>query len=1360
VTFLTNSAITEQDPTVTGVVTSYTISPSLPAGLNFNTTTGAITGTPTVNSAATTYTVTATNAAGSTTCHIVISVGNNRYVVASGNWNSTSTWSLASGGVSGAPVPVSGDLVFIGEAATSYTVTIPSGYAAACGSLTMGNYSAATVATLTFTDGTSLLAVGNDLVMNRPNAAATSVINVNAGSLTVGDTLKLAYSDLTPDASATLINRVNISTGTVTTGNLLFNGQSAAQSQVVFSGAGTLNISGNLTFGYILGTLTPSTGTVNFNGTAAQTIPVGVSSVIYNNLTINNTNAVGATINAAITGTNVTGNLSVGNITSGSTFDNGGYAIVLASGKSLNIANGSTFSLSGTSGMVTVSGGGTKTFGITSTVNYSGTAQTVSAETYGHLTLSGSGTKTLPATTTTVAGNFTMSGTASTTALAAINTTGNFTLGSGTTFNASTFTHIVGGNWANNGTFTPSTGTVNFSGTTAMSGSSINSFNNIAITGTLTAPASANINVAGNFSNSGTFTNNGGTITFNGTGAQTINSGGSSFNNLTITNTGATCTASTNNITVAGAFTTNAGTTLDMSTKDLSVSTVSHSGTLLTQSTSATPITTGKTWGGTVQYNASSAQTVAKGFYNNITLSGAAGATAENDITVNGILNLSNYNPSTIKGLLDMNTYTLNMGASATTTGMGDVTGIVKRQHTFTNGVQYSFGNQYTTINFIGVSGGTKPNWITCKIVIGSTPSWRSGSILRYYTFISDVNATDNVIPNLHYLPGELNGNTASNIVLWDDTGTFTCGSSTINFNSTTSGKTIAGTLTGSTGKFNNIIFNGSGGAWNFSDDAEVANNFTITNGSVTAAPNSNLTVAGNFTNNGSFTHNNGKVLFNGNTHYNGSSSTNFYNVDVPAGKLLTIDGGGNTMRVSNTIRLLTTDPHNMAQLAIGDNASKLIGTGNNDVVNVQIYDTLNNWHYQAAPLYNGYLGAMALRYYYGKSFNETTNAYVTVTGYDSLQVGKGYAIKFNPTLLNESKRLTTFAGTISKLHTGTITLPVTNTEGEGGGWNLVGNPYPCLIDWDATNGWLNTNIDPTVYVYDSQHQSYTTYNSTSHTGTNGGTRYIPSMQGLYVHCTANGVWSMDNRVRVAYNQPFWKGAAENASDKTNQLSILINGNNFSDESVIAFANEATNGFDAMIDAYKLFSPEENVPQINTKTLENNSVKVAVNNLPISKMYNSIVPVEITTGVAGKYTITANNLTIDPTVEVTLEDLKTKTFTDLRSSSYTFTSDAVSNENRFNVLFGSRPTAIKEINTENFSIYTDHSQIVIKNNLGSTEKSLVIVYDILGKQITERNLDPNTTSTLEMNESTAQSIYFVKVVTENKTFTKKICMIR
>ena len=410
-----------------------------------------------------TLTATATGLTGITSSSFDINLY--RYVVASGSWTNTASWSGTSGGAPGASVPTNGVSVFMGEAANAYTVTIPSGYGAACGSLTMGNLAGNNASALNFSNASSSLTVNGNVSMNRPASGATTTIGLGAGSLTVNGNLGLA-NHTNSNTANNLLNTITISTGTLTVGgNLIFSAEQALQSQIVFSGAGTLNLAGAFTLSNSLGTLTPGTGTVNFNGsTAGQTIPIGVSAVTYSNLTINNTSPSGATPGAAITGTQVTGNLSV----QSGTFNNGGFAITLASAKNFSVATDATFNLNGTSTMVTVSGGGTKNFAATSTVDYAGTSQTVTAEAYGNLTLSGSGTKTMPASTISIAGNFTLADGSSVnaTAGAAINTLGDFTLGANTTFNAGTFTHSVGGDWINNGaTFNPGTGVIVLNGT-------------------------------------------------------------------------------------------------------------------------------------------------------------------------------------------------------------------------------------------------------------------------------------------------------------------------------------------------------------------------------------------------------------------------------------------------------------------------------------------------------------------------------------------------------------------------------------------------------------------------------------------------------------------------------------------------------------------------------------------------------------------------------------------------------------------------------------------------------------------------------------------------------------------------------
>ena len=119
-----NVAITSLSPTNSGgAVASWSISPSVPTGLSFSTSTGIISGTPTTTSASSSYTVTATNATGSSNFNVTIAV---------------SAASPSAPSISYSPASISGTVNSAiatltpsnaGGAATSWTVSpaVPSG---------------------------------------------------------------------------------------------------------------------------------------------------------------------------------------------------------------------------------------------------------------------------------------------------------------------------------------------------------------------------------------------------------------------------------------------------------------------------------------------------------------------------------------------------------------------------------------------------------------------------------------------------------------------------------------------------------------------------------------------------------------------------------------------------------------------------------------------------------------------------------------------------------------------------------------------------------------------------------------------------------------------------------------------------------------------------------------------------------------------------------------------------------------------------------------------------------------------------------------------------------------------------------
>ncbi len=195
---------------------------------------------------------------------------------------------------------------------------------------------------------------------------------------------------------------------------------------------------------------------------------------------------------------------------------------------------------------------------------------------------------------------------------------------------------------------------------------------------------------------------------------------------------------------------------------------IQNNGTILTQNTSGTPFTSGKNWGGTgiLKMNATStAQTIVAGTYNNLTLSSTAGTVANANITVNGKLNLPQPNASATAGSLSMGEFALTMGENGINIGVGEVTGIIKR-NTFTTNKLYTFGHPNSSIIFPG--GGTAlPTSMSAKLTIGTAPTWRTGAIKRQFDIIQSGASATKAIIRQHYLDSELNGNTETKLVFW-----------------------------------------------------------------------------------------------------------------------------------------------------------------------------------------------------------------------------------------------------------------------------------------------------------------------------------------------------------------------------------------------------------------------------------------------------------------------------------------------------------------------------------------------------------------------------------------------------------------
>lgn len=175
------------------------------------------------------------------------------------------------------------------------------------------------------------------------NFSSTNTVLVLIGSSSLSITGDLKMDEDFAVTGEAIINIAATSTVTVG-GNLvqnLFNNTGAKI--YMTSGASTLNLSGNFNFGYgTAGTFSGGSNgsTLHLNGSAVQSIPASESTFSFCNISIANTSGSAVTIDADLTSTNFTGNLTINN---GSIFSDAGFNIACAG----NVSNAGTYNASG-----------------------------------------------------------------------------------------------------------------------------------------------------------------------------------------------------------------------------------------------------------------------------------------------------------------------------------------------------------------------------------------------------------------------------------------------------------------------------------------------------------------------------------------------------------------------------------------------------------------------------------------------------------------------------------------------------------------------------------------------------------------------------------------------------------------------------------------------------------------------------------------------------------------------------------------------------------------------------------------------------------------------------------------------------
>lgn len=521
----------------------------------------------------------------------------------------------------------------------------------------------------------------------------------------------------------------------------------------------------------------------------------------------------------------------------------------------------------------------------------------------------------------------------------------------------------------------------------------------------------------------------------------------------------------------------------------------------------------------------------------------------------------------------------------------------------------------------------------------------------------------------------------------WNNVGgTYTPGTNTTTFNGA-----VPQTISRTSGAeiFNNIVFSGSGSKVLL--QAINCRDLTIMTGANFSAGPAGFLISmiGNWSNSGSFdSGSSGIVLCNGTTAQTigGSSVTYFRNLTIQNTAGVSITANENlrgTLLLNSGV--FTTSGFDFTLIS-DINGTGRIGTitgGNITGSIVQqryIYNGPTNWRQLAAPV-----GSVTMQDWNddlitsGFPGSDYPNmAFFSIASYTESVAGPkeyGYSAPTNVTdVINPLRGYYVYVGPLAVTldvkgppRTFNQTFSLTYTPSAGptqDGWNMLSNPYPSAIDWDAP-AFARTNTDQVLYIWNPSQNQYATY--VGGIGTNGGSRYIPSSQAFWVRAIAPApAVTMTEAIKSVQNPTYMHSLPASVPYL---LKLKLTTSNGNDETVIRFDGGGSDFFDIGYDAYKLASSDTLAPYIASSldSIEDYSINTMA---PLTA--DRIVPLKVYRNASGFFTISRDSASNMPlSTCIILEDLQTGTLTPMPSGgSYTYLHNGGDTTVRFLLHFG------------------------------------------------------------------------------------------
>ncbi len=447
-----------------------------------------------------------------------------------------------------------------------------------------------------------------------------------------------------------------------------------------------------------------------------------------------------------------------------------------------------------------------------------------------------------------------------------------------------------------------------------------------------------------------------------------------------------------------------------------------------------------------------------------------------------------------------------------------------------------------------------------------------------------------------------------------------------------------------------------------------------------------------------------------------------------------------------------------------------------------------SDYTYWSSPVANQQLANVSSSYASGMFYSYDDFAipedWKQETNTTVMQIGKGYIIRGPQTVSPPAFYDASFVGVPNN---GTKNISI----GSAGTSNLIGNPYPSAINADLFLAANSSLVEGTIYfwthktaiqlaenivngtagsgTYAYTSDDYASYNTTGGVGTgnsingveqiaNKPTGKIAAAQSFFTTSKASGTVTFNNSMRVSGNNTQFfkiknpKEKTSNTIEKNRVWLNLTNTQGAFKQTLVGYITNATNDFDDRFDG-ESYDANEFVDFYSVN--QDKNLVIQGRALPFDE--NDEVPLGFRTTIDGAFTIAIDQVDgLLTNQAVFIEDKLTNTVFDLKSGNYTFNTTSGTFNDRFVLKYSNKTLGTNTFDSFQKTVLVSNKNKQIKINSFAETIDKVLIYDVLGRQIYQKD-KVNSNELAIANLVSSNQTLLVKTILQNgKTVTNKI----